>query len=314
MDFLHGAGLLGEDTSAKIVGVDDETSGSGPMEFRMKKADSMPKRLASVYKDVLNIPITRDAFMQMANKNIHIPVNLLLWRLWIRNRMYTAIMFRSGLDTGATTYGHANFVVSAEGSTKTLEGHLTFYYGSIVWQDKNVLHLPNMRPRGHIGGWGTKFIENISEVFDFRIPEEDRGSILVTMVPVTENSWRFPLNFVPTQRYINSRTGNNETYADKIRLYGSYSGSEYYEAIHGLNDSVALSETHDRYNNQYTVANTIAYEGKHFVYSPATGAFNILRAGAGHLSGDRTGRGAQAVWEGHGTLFPSQDGVVYNLA
>ena len=260
----------------------------------------------------LDAPLNGQTFLTMMQANIHLPVNILLFRLWIQLRMYTGILMRSGYETGASVYGHSNFAMGSEVATKTIYGNFTFYYNSIVWKERAVIHLRNICPRGYEGGWNTQFMETVEhDMYD--TPVRSRGSLLAAMVPVTENNWVFPLNFVPTQTVISSR-GDQLTYQDRIELFGSYSMAAYYKKLHGLQDSQHYSEVNSRYADEYDNLNTVAWMGAHFRYNATEKKFNDFKSGAGHLSGNRTGRGAKMIWEGNGRLFPEQNPNSYNLS
>jgi hypothetical protein len=316
-DFYHPDGEQNLYAGARPVRVPSSAVvlNRGAYAYRQSKSAAgsaaVPSELRDIYNLLLNIKNTRECWMMLIDANIHVPINLILWRLWIRIRMYTVIMLRTGVETGVSAYGHSNFVVCGEGGTKTIEAHLTFSFGSICWNEKGVIHLPNVIPRGYMGGWNNQFIESRREIHS--IAEEDRGSIIVTAIPITENTHRYPLNFVPKQRTINTVNATSSEYKDKVALYGTYSSAAFYEALWDLKDSVAFSEAYDQFATQYRIPNTIAYQGKSFDYSPATGGFSVKRSGNGHLSGNRTGRGCTSTWEGNSTMFPDQTVYEQNL-
>lgn len=290
--YTDGQSVFGE---ALNTGANEYRKGN----FAMAK---VPAHLKDIYKMLLDVPNNRRCWEMLMALNVHVPANVNLWRLWIRNRMQTVIMMRSGLETMGTTYGHANMVVSGEGATKTLEAHLTFQFGSIVWGPKGVRHLNNVLPRNHLGGWNCEFIESPSEIFD--IAEEDRGSLIATIAPITENCYQWPLNFVPKQTYIDSARGSAAAYKDKVKLYGEHSSAAFYEKLWQLEDSVKFSEMYDTYSTQYKKPNTIAYQGNYFQYSPATGGMDVFRRGNGHVGGKKAGPGCRAVYQGKATMFP----------
>lgn len=277
---------------------------SGAFQYRISQAAlaKVPTNLRDVYDLVLRIPNSRRCWEMLLSLNVHVPINLNLWRLFIRNRMQTVIMMRSGLETMGTTYGHANMVVSGEGSTKTLEAHLTFQFGSIVWGPKGVRHLNNVMPRAHLGGWNTEFIESPDGIFD--VAEEDRESLIVTIAPITENSYQWPVNFVPKQSYVDSARGSAQTYKDKIKLYGTHSSAAFYEKLWGFEDWVKFSEKFDTFSTQYKKANTVAYQGNYRQFSPSKGDMSIFRRGNGHAGGKKAMPGCRAVYEGKAKMFP----------
>ena len=261
----------------------------------------------------LSQPINGATLVLMAENDIHIPFNILLWRLWIQMKMYTGILMESGYPTGASTYGHSNFAIGEEVATKTLTGNFTFYHNAIVWRQKAIMHLRNVCPRGYEGGWTTRFISRVQDELNVVAPRQ-RGSLLSTLVGITENSWNGSrLNFVRTQRVISSG-GEQLSYMDRVDLFGSYSGAMYYEKVHQLQDSQQYSFVNSRYADEYAQPNTIAHLGAHYVYNSDDKKFNKYTCGSGHLSGNRTGRGAKNVWEGNGRLFPEQAKINYVLS
>lgn len=293
------------------VGADRMNRGAYLYRVSAAAKAKVPAKYLDTYLVLLRVKNTRDCWVKLMDLDIPVPINLMLWRLWIRNRMYTAVMMRSGLETGGTVFGSANFVLYGEGSTKTLEGHLTFNYASIVWNQKAVLHLPNIIPRRHLGGWGLGFVQSPQEIFE--VDEDKRGSFVVSVCPITENVWNWPINFVTKREFIDPIRGTTTTYKDLVDLVGVQSSAAHNERLWGLDDSVQFSEAYDTYSRRYNKPNTVAYMGTHFVYAAATGK-GMYRNGNGHLSGNRTGRGVKAVFDGSATMLPAQLPTMYEIS
>lgn len=66
--------------------------------------------LRSAVIALLMTPANGKQCERMIDNNIHVPFNILLWRLCIEHDMSSAIMLKRGLETGANLYGHSNFV------------------------------------------------------------------------------------------------------------------------------------------------------------------------------------------------------------
>lgn len=275
----------------------------------------------------LNAPITGEVLLAMADNNIHIPFNLLLWRLWIQLKMFSGILMQSGYQTGASVYGNTNFAIQEEVATKTLLGNFTFYHNAIVWREQAVMHLRNICFRGYEGGWSTRYYsgnkgmavagdeeDNTTGILYelYEVPARQRGSVLSTLIAVTENRWNGPLNFVRGQRVF-TETGEQVAYTDRVNLFDTYSGQLYYALVHGITDSMQKSQINASYLDEYGEPNTIAHMGAHYVYNSNEKKFNLYRCGTGHLSGNRTGRGVKAVVQGSGRLLPDQESINYVL-
>lgn len=164
--------------------------------------------------------------------------------------------------------------MSEEVATKTILGNFTFYHNALVWREKAVMHLRNICFRGYDGGWGTRFFSKAPRESDEgtgvmnelnSVAPRQRGSLLSTLIAITENSWSGPINFVPTHRVVSSR-GDQLSYMDRVELFGTYSGQMYYAKVHGLEDSQKYSVINSRYADEYMQPNTIAHLGAHYVY------------------------------------------------
>jgi len=268
---------------------------------------------------ILDRQLDAENIMWMLDNNVHVPFNILIFRLWIRLRMFTGILLRSGYTTGVSAYGHSNFVLGTDVATKMIQGHFTFQYKSHVLQNKAVMHLRNIAPRGYCGGWNRRFIDPASFEDYFQSNERQRASLIAVLVPINFTAYHYPLNFCPVRMGgpANSADAGSGVapnfYREVVDLFGSYPGAYVYAKMYSVEDSTSAIGICDRFFNEYEQPNTTACLGKHFVYSSSSKNFSVLKEGDGHLSGNRTGKGASAVWHGNGRLFPDQNMVKYSF-
>jgi hypothetical protein len=176
-----------------------------------------------------------------------------------------------------------------------------------VFNEKAVMHLRNIQPREYVGGWNSEFIRSTDVDALFAMDERDRPSIISVMLPVTENVHQYPISFVPLMQ-----ASQSNGLAD-VRLFGNHSMSLFYARLYNLEDSTQYLGSQDRWDNEYKQPLTTASLGKHYVYSANTKTFSKLIEGDGHLSGNRTGRGAAAVWFGNSMIFPDQNTKQYSF-
>ena len=82
---------------------------------------------------------------------------ILVFRPFQTYNMSSAILMKSGLETGFTAHGHHDFMLTDDVIHKCHIGHYTMYHKSIVKQPKNVHIVEDVFATGYVGGEGTKF-------------------------------------------------------------------------------------------------------------------------------------------------------------
>ena len=82
---------------------------------------------------------------------------VLVFRPFQTYNMSSAILMKSGLETGFTAHGHHDFMLTDDVIHKCHIGHYTMYHKSIVKQPKNVHIVEDVFATGYVGGEGAEF-------------------------------------------------------------------------------------------------------------------------------------------------------------
>jgi hypothetical protein len=244
------------------------------------------------------------SWREMIQADVPVPINFIVWRLWIEGEYNTCILMQSGIETGANVLGHTNLVFSNTSADKMMHGHFTYHQATMIWNQQFVHHLVDVMPTGYIAGWDTDFITSVQE-----LGEDDRGSVIVTPIPVTEHTLGRKICFIRTsnQRFVPSVTNRpkQQTAVD------DHSGAAFAELTFGLSeDKVARSNTGQTWNDSAVRLNVMAYKGTCFTYNPPDEYFSAKTHGLGHLGGNRTGPGVRNVFLGAGNAFCNDQRLV----
>src|SRR6185503_3365847 len=102
-------------------------------------------------------------------------------------------------------------------------GNLTFYQKAMVWREKNVEMLYNIKSEKYLGGRNCKFVCNPK---DLNSQSRERPSLISTVVPITEYDFQRAMSItgiLPIPDY-------NETIDGRQKLH--YSSAPYYEEVY----------------------------------------------------------------------------------
>lgn len=247
-------------------------------------------------------PVNGQTFNFWIENNVHVPFNLLLWRLFIEHNMSSCVIMKSGSETGINIYGNTNFALGFDTLSKLVYGNFTFEGKSWVIEPKNIEILENVKPDGYVGGRNCVFIREA----DFDHSQEkyrQRPSLISTIIPLTETKFDFALSFTGPLPIPELNLGIDGQNGD------TYSTAPYYEKfIWKLSDRSPSNYRLDaHYLQRGNLLNTVATQGLQVGYNSSEHIFNSVTEATGHLSKNASGPGAAAVLDGHALSFPVQD-------
>lgn len=101
-----------------------------------------------------------NAFMflaQLVSIGVWVPIRLTIARPFIEHVMLSGIIAVTGLDTGATLFGHADMQISADTTVKTIAGHYTAHFKSIVAKEENVYIMRDAMSVAYVAGSDVRF-------------------------------------------------------------------------------------------------------------------------------------------------------------
>jgi len=88
---------------------------------------------------------------------VWLPIQIVIARPFIEHVMYSAVIAVAGAETGVTLYGHADMQISANTSVKTIEGHYTCHFKSVVVKPENIFVMRDIMSVQYIAGSDTRF-------------------------------------------------------------------------------------------------------------------------------------------------------------
>ena len=243
---------------------------------------------------------TGTQWLKMIDNDIHVPVNIIMWRMAIEHDMSSFILMKGGLETGANLYGHSNFATGNDVTAKLIYGNYTFYSKAVVWKERNVHLLENMKPEGYRGGNNTSFIGSPREMAQRR--DRDRPSIIATAIPITENELPKNMSFTGM---VDVPDANPEI--DMPRL--SYSTAEYYDKVLwkiGARVKSPMPERDTFFERQDRI-NVVARQGVQAIYHRGLHGFQRWIECQGHRKRNGSYPGAAEVWNGQAKFLEKYD-------
>ena len=224
---------------------------------------------------------------------------VLLARPFIEHAMLSAILTVSGQDTGATLFGPSDMQISANTSVKTIEGHYTGHFKSVITKPQNVFVMKDIMSNGYRAGCNTAFFDDAQQVMD-RLNMEDmemdteHKSLMAFLVTPKQ------LEKLQTEISITSRLLPYDVHAKTQDYFPGGPGMfAYYNAKYGL-DSVHFGEAlraseNMEYMSQGSVNNALCFTGPYRKFDPiTTAAYVDLSPGMGHWGPDA--RPGDARW------------------
>jgi len=237
-----------------------------------------------------------------AKKGIYIVIA----KPFIEHVMHSAIAMVSGRDTGATLFGPADMQISANTQVKTIEGHYTGHFKSVVTKPQNVFVMRDIACGGYVAGGNCDFFadpkatadkvlssaaRNMQDRLNFASdPDKKYGSMLAfPLLPAQWNEGKIDNTLSITSRLLPWDTNN-----DKPRETSFPGGPDFYDiynAALGLStvhygEDVRASENME-YVSQGSVNNSLCFLGPHRVFAPLSlGDKHELIPGQGHFGPD----------------------------
>jgi hypothetical protein len=267
--------------------------------YRFKRAQEISDPLIRLGVLVLlGMANTYRNWIALIKKGVHVPVNLIVFRLSIELEMYSGLLMKSGIETGANISGKSGAAVSGSVADRMVYASYVFHHATVIFNEKNIAYLLNIQFGGYVAGLNLAFIMKPKE-----LKKEGRGSLIVAAIPITENTLNGRINFVDTTapRMLPSST-NQTKHVDAVP---DYSSASYYQRLWGYTEAyLNHSSSTNRYHTQSQRVNVRASEGKYYSYSPTANLWTLHR-GEGQLAGPKMGPGIKRVLLGtNATMLP----------
>ena len=233
---------------------------------------------------------------RMIDNDILIPMDFVLWRNLIVHDMASAVMMKGGLETGANLHGGANAAQGNDTESKLIYYNFTFRSKAVVWKEKNVAIIENLKFEGYVGGMNTVFVTRAS---DLDREDQDRPSIISTAIPMNEAPLAKRLDF----------SGRLNVPEVNLSIDGPlkhhYSSAEYYDRqCFKLSQRVTDQDPeHEDFYDRAERVSLASYQGTQFSYNRNSGTFSRFHEPQGHLKRNMCAPGAAAVLNGTAKSF-----------
>jgi len=236
---------------------------------------------------------------------------IVLARPFIEHLMHSAILAVSGRSTGATLFGPSDMQLSANTQVKTIEGHYTGHFKSVVTNPKNVLVMRDISCSGYVAGGNCKFFatgkasgaaagegktdvcrDNMMKRLAFA---DDVGAPYDSMLAFPADAGQFVNGALDTVMSITSRLLPWEVQsATRANRHNSFPGGEemykvYAEALqlHTIHFGEDLKAAENmEFISQGSTNNALCFTGPHRRYDPFAKGFYSLEPGQGHFGPD----------------------------
>ncbi len=230
--------------------------------------------------------------------DVHVPINIIIFRAMIELAMDSMVLMKSGLETGANLFGHANFILGTDVQTKVIYGNFTFKSKANVWRPENIIVLDNVKARGYLGGMDMSWVTHED---DFKQPGPVRPSMVAMLLPITENS--FPEE-ISVSGYTSFADGNDAL--DLKARWPQFSSAEYYNLKYSFKAQLEHQQSKEgKYFSAQNVVPPVSSQGQQIPFDPVRGDFNynIFTECRSPLGADGCYSGAGQVWKGNKPYF-----------
>jgi hypothetical protein len=310
--------------TAKTYGYSEQlgphrTSGEGrtkhlTLHERWVLACAEPNDVHSIYhKAFLLTPVHRESLNHMIMENVVVPFNFVLARPFIQHEMASIIMTVSGQDTGATFFGHSDFQLGDDVTSKVHYGNFTFYSKALVTNPKNVHILDGVYAQNYVKGNDCQFFEHgrngddTQGGFDSERPDQYQRSIFSMILPYEEGenmpnpidlSGSYKKEMYSSEALTRESVGN-EFFLSKdmsdAEKQGMFSTLDYYKQkwSFGKNQSTpGFSHPGTFQAGMRARANTVCFQGHQFSWCrtgsgiDGSGGYTNVTANTGHFGPD----------------------------
>lgn len=225
------------------------------------------------------------------------PVCIVLARPFIEHAMLSAVLTVSGGDTGATIFGPSDMQISANTSVKTIEGHYTGHFKSVITKHQNVFVMKDIMASGYRAGGNTKFFgtdkDTVRDNLMARLNMDDTtgDAVLPSMLafPMAYSQYdsgNMDIAMSVTTRFL--------PYEVASQSHNSFPGGQAmfkkYDEIFGLRavhfgEDLRASENME-YMSQGSTNNSLCFLGPHRKYDGISKTYTQLIPGMGHWGPD----------------------------
>lgn len=245
---------------------------------------------------------TLDQWMDWHDCNILLLYSICAERPWITHETYDVPYMVGGYETGATFYGHSDFILGDDVVSKIHYGNFTFYSKAQVYESKNVLKARNVFSAAYVRGGGVEPYVSRTQ-FDHHSGRH-AFDMLVKLLPYREMHGTDCINPKDITGAFDIPDANPAFENDRVPHLSS---DPYYNTVWDLKRFVKNANTTDKiFTNEPLSVNSITFWGHQFFYNRRAGEYNIVHENTGHFGRTGNQRGAASIRNGGDRMFPPE--------
>jgi hypothetical protein len=253
--------------------------------------------------------LAKAAFLKATKKAAEAEGTVLLVRPFMTYNMASAILMKSGLETGFTAHGHHDFMLTDDVIHKVHIGHYTFYHKSVVKQPKNIVIAEDIFANSYVSGEGTAIfgdngqggkdvIEDLTEQLGLSRMTKDLIPIWIPAgSPKIENPLDLTGSYGPTIL--------NDQNSDLEGRGPHYPNADAITKKYGF-DQLSAFTSDDRFLAPIRSLNTVCFRGHSLSYDNKSKAHTKITINTGHW-GPNVYPGCRAVRNGENTFLKDME-------
>jgi hypothetical protein len=246
------------------------------------------------------------------------PGTVLLVRPFMTYNMASAILMKSGLETGFTAHGHHDFMLTDDVIHKVHIGHYTFYHKSVVKQPKNIVIAEDIFASSYVSGEGTGIFGD-----NGKLPDGSAKKDLIDDLTQQLGDARMTKDLIPIWIPQND-DGEQAKITNPLDLTGSYgptilndqnsdmeNDQPHYPNATKITtkyqfDQLSAFTSDDRFLAPIRSLNTVCFRGHSLSYDPKTKTHSKITINTGHW-GPNVYPGCRAVRNGENTFLKDME-------
>lgn len=258
--------------------------------------------------------LAKAAFKKAMDREAGAEGTVLLVRPFMTYNMASAILMKSGLETGFTAHGHHDFMLTDDVIHKVHIGHYTFYHKSVVKQPKNIVIAEDIFASSYVSGEGTG-------IFGDNPKNSDGSAGLDVIQDLTEQlgASRMTKDLIPI--WIPAESTKIENPLDLTGFYGPgilndqnselenqeplYPNAKEITTAYGF-DQLSAFVSDARFLAPIRSLNTVCFRGHSLSYDKKSKAHTKITINTGHW-GPNVYPGCRAVRNGENTFLKDME-------
>jgi hypothetical protein len=224
----------------------------------------------------LSVPFNKKTLLNLANNDIPVPFNVLLFRPHMQYMTQGIVKCKKG-GTGVTPIGTTDMRLNHTTGTKMANMHFTTHTRSIVTQSQNVHVVPDVFSQEYLGGGGSRFWT--PKEYRAKVFTHLQNSLICVFVPLVER--KFPKRMDVSGRFYTEYA--LQTNKDD-RLH--YSTAYRYNQLYNFRGDGAQGSETPMMTLQRIHNNRIVVEGHHQLWNKKLSEHSRIVVGKGHWGQD----------------------------